>query len=151
MYISITGNIGTGKTSLTHLLAQHLQYIPHYENIEHNPYIHDFYHNMKKWAFHLQIFFLSDRFKQIKSFETKKNIIQDRTIYEDAYIFTANLNQIGHSRDYQAYLLLFELIKPFITPPNLLIYLRASVPTLISQIKKRRRQYENTIEHTYLP
>lgn len=153
MHLAITGNIGAGKTTLTKLLAKNYKWTAQYENPEDNPYIDDFYYDMAKWSFNLQIYFLSSRFRQVKEIrEGKKNIIQDRTIYEDAYIFAANLHDMGlmQTRDYDNYLSLFNLMKDYIQPPDLLIYLRASIPTLVEQIQKRGREYEASISIDYL-
>ncbi|CAG0906460.1 unnamed protein product, partial [Darwinula stevensoni] len=146
-------NIGAGKTTLTQLLSKHYKWIPQFEEVDDNPYLDDFYYNMKKWAFNLQIYFLGTRFKQIKEIrESGKNIIQDRTIYEDAYIFAANLHDMGliETRDYQNYLNLFNLMNEYTQAPDLLIYLKASVPTLVNQIQKRGREYEAGISIDYL-
>jgi deoxyadenosine/deoxycytidine kinase len=153
MHIAITGNIGAGKTTLTKLLSNNYKWIAQFEDTEQNPYLDDFYYDMAKWAFNLQIYFLSSRFKQIKEIrEHKKNIIQDRTIYEDVYIFAFNLHEMGlmQTRDYDNYLNLFNLMKEYIQAPDLLIYLRASVPTLVNQIQKRGREYETSISIEYL-
>ncbi|MGM5629742.1 deoxynucleoside kinase [Apibacter raozihei] len=153
MHIAITGNIGAGKTTLTQLLAKNYQWIAQFEDADDNPYLDDFYFDMAKWSFNLQIYFLSSRFNQIKEIrESKKNIIQDRTIYEDAYIFAANLHEMGlmQTRDFNNYLNLFNLMKDYIQAPDLLIYLRASIPKLVSQIQKRGREYESSISIDYL-
>ncbi len=153
MHIAITGNIGAGKTTLTKLLAKNYKWIAQYEDTDDNPYLDDFYYNMAEWSFNLQIYFLSSRFRQITEIrESKKNIIQDRTIYEDAYIFAANLHEMGlmQTRDFNNYLNLFNLMKDFIQPPDLLIYLRATIPTLVDQIQKRGREYEASISIDYL-
>lgn len=152
-HIAIAGNIGSGKTTLTRLLAKHFKWKPNYEDVEKNPYLENFYEDMRRWAFNLQIFFLTQRFKQIIEIRKgKKNVVQDRTIYEDAYIFAPNLHEMGLLRmqDFESYLSLFELINTFIEPPDLLIYLRASVPTLVRQIQARGRVYENSIRLDYL-
>lgn len=153
MHIAIAGNIGSGKTTLTGLLAKHYKWVPHYENPAENPYINDFYNDMRQWSFNLQIYFLHSRFNKILQIrQSKKKIIQDRTIYEDAYIFAPNLHEMGllSTRDYESYIALFELINSFIKPPELLIYLSASVPTLVKQIQKRGRKYESSIRLDYL-
>ncbi len=153
MHIAVTGNIGAGKTTLTKLLAKEYKWIPQFEAVDENPYLDDFYYNMQKWAFNLQIYFLGSRFQQIKEIrESGKNIIQDRTIYEDAYIFASNLHDMGlmESRDYHNYLNLFELMADFIQAPDLIIYLRASIPTLVNQIQQRGRDYESSISIDYL-
>ena len=151
MHIAIVGNIGAGKTTLTELLAKHYHWEPQYEAVDDNPYLEDFYQDMKRWAFNLQIYFLNSRFKQIVEIQRgDKPIVQDRTIYEDAYIFAANLHDMGlmSSRDFNNYL--SESVKEFIKPPDLLIYLKASVPTLVNQIQKRGREYESGIRLDYL-
>lgn len=153
MHIAITGNIGAGKTTLTKLLSNNYNWIAQFEDTEQNPYLDDFYYDMEKWSFNLQIYFLSSRFKQIKEIrENKKNTIQDRTIYEDVYIFASNLHEMGlmQTRDYDNYLNLFNLMKEYIQAPDLLIYLRATVPTLVNQIQKRGREYETSISIDYL-
>jgi len=153
MHIAVVGNIGAGKTTLTELLAKHLGYQAHYEDVEHNPYLEDFYNDMKRWSFNLQIYFLNTRFQQIMDIQSnKKNIIQDRTIYEDAYIFAENLHDMGlmTSRDYENYRAIFDNLTSFIKPPDLIIYLRASVPTLVNNIQRRGREYEAGIRLDYL-
>jgi deoxyadenosine/deoxycytidine kinase len=153
MHISVAGNIGSGKTSLVEKLANHFSWTKELELADENPYIHDFYLDMKKWSFHLQMHFLIYRMnqeKRIKSFHDP--VIQDRTLYEDGYIFAKNLFQSGflHSRDYETYMKLFNLIISETKPPDLLIYLYADVPQLISQIEKRGKDYERNISHYYL-
>jgi len=153
MHIAISGNIGSGKTTLTRLLAKHYKWTPHFEDVEDNPYLDDFYREMQRWSFNLQIFFLNSRFRQVKEIrENGKSIIQDRTIYEDAHIFAPNLHAMGlmPSRDFENYLSLFELMDSFVEAPDLLIYLRASIPTLVDNIQKRGRDYENNIRIDYL-
>ncbi|MGK0407263.1 MAG: deoxyadenosine/deoxycytidine kinase [Roseivirga sp.] len=153
MHVAISGNIGSGKTTLTRLLAKHYKWTPHFEDVEDNPYLDDFYREMQRWSFNLQIFFLNSRFRQVKEIrESGKSIIQDRTIYEDAHIFAPNLHAMGlmPSRDFENYLSLFELMDSFVEAPDLLIYLRASIPTLVDQIQKRGRDYENNIRIDYL-
>jgi len=153
MHIAIVGNIGAGKTTLTGLLAKHLGWEPQFEAVEDNPYLEDFYSDMKRWAFNLQIFFLNSRFRHIVELQNRKaNIIQDRTIYEDAYIFAENLHDMGlmTARDFQNYSNIFESIISFIKPPDLLIYLKASVPTLVDNIQLRGREYEAGIRLDYL-
>jgi len=153
MHIAIVGNIGAGKTTLTELLAKHLSYEAQFEAVENNPYLEDFYSDMKRWSFNLQIYFLNSRFQQILELQTEnRNIIQDRTIYEDAYIFAPNLHAMGlmTTRDYDNYFSLFKLMESLIKSPDLIIYLRASVPTLVKQIQKRGREYENSIRLDYL-
>ena len=153
MHIAVAGNIGVGKTTLTELLAKNFNWEPHYESVENNPYLDDFYTDMQRWAFNLQVYFLNSRFGQLKEIqESGKNIIQDRTIYEDANIFAPNLHAMGlmTSRDFENYSSLFDLMSSFVKPPDLLIYLRASVPTLVKQIQARGRDYESSIRIDYL-
>lgn len=153
MHIAIAGNIGSGKTSLAAILAKHYGWEPHFEEVDENPYLADFYEDMKRWSFNLQVYFLNSRFSQIvKIRQSKSTIVQDRTIYEDAYIFAANLHDMGlmSKRDYDNYASLFELMTSLIQPPDLLIYLRATVPTLVRQIEKRGRPYEAGIRLDYL-
>ncbi len=152
-HIAIAGNIGSGKTTLTTLLAKHYDWQPCYEDVAENPYLDDFYKDMKRWSFNLQVYFLNSRFKQVLDIRKSGDIvIQDRTIYEDAYIFAPNLHDMGlmESRDYDNYYSLFSLMSQLIQPPDLLIYLKASVSKLVSQIQKRGRDYENTIRIDYL-
>lgn len=153
MHIAIAGNIGAGKTTLTRLLAKHFNWDAHYEEVEDNPYLDDFYTQMERWSFNLQIFFLNSRYKQILEIrKTGKNVIQDRTIYEDAFIFAPNLHAMGlmTNRDFNNYKELFELMESLINPPDLLIYLRSSIPNLVKQIQTRGREYENSISIDYL-
>ena len=153
MHIAIAGNIGSGKTTLTDLLAKHYGWEAHYENADNNPYLDDFYNDMQHWSFNLQIYFLNERFGQIQEIRNSGlTVIQDRTIYEDANIFAANLHAMGlmSMRDYTTYRSLFDKMTSFIQPPDLLIYLRASVPTLVRQIQKRGRAYESGIRLDYL-
>ena len=153
MHIAIAGNIGSGKTTLTGLLAKHYGWEAHYENADNNPYLDDFYSDMQHWSFNLQIYFLNERFRQIQEIRNSGlTVVQDRTIYEDASIFAANLHSIGlmSMRDYVTYCSLFDKMISFIQPPDLLIYLRASVPTLVRQIQKRGRPYESGIRLDYL-
>lgn len=153
MHIAVAGNIGVGKTSLVELLSKNYGWEASFEAVDNNPYLDDFYQDMQRWSFNLQIYFLNSRFQQSMQIQTgKKSIIQDRTIYEDCYIFADNLHDMGlmATRDYDNYLAIFESIKPFIKPPDLLIYLKASVPTLVNQIQKRGREYENGIRLDYL-
>lgn len=153
MHISVAGNIGSGKTTLTELLAKHFKWDAMYEDVEDNPYLNDFYKEMQRWSFNLQIYFLNSRFEQIAEIrESGKNIIQDRTIYEDAYIFAPNLHAMGlmTTRDFENYFALFRSMDEYIQAPDLLIYLRASVPTLVEQIQKRGREYEESIRLDYL-
>ncbi|MBR3711002.1 MAG: deoxynucleoside kinase [Bacteroidales bacterium] len=153
MHIAIAGNIGSGKTTLTRLLAKHFGWTPHFEEVDHNPYLDSFYEDMQRWSFNIQIFFLNSRFRQVIDIRNSgKDVVQDRTIYEDAMIFAPNLYSMGlmESRDFENYKSLFELMTKFLQPPDLLIYLRASVPTLIRQIAKRNRDYEQSIRLDYL-
>ncbi len=153
MHLAIAGNIGSGKTTLTTLLAKHYRYTPHFEEVDDNPYLNDFYKDMPRWSFNLQVFFLRSRFAQLAELQkTGEKVVQDRTIYEDAHIFAPNLHAMGlmTSRDFENYQALFELMDQFITPPNLLIYLRASVPKLVENIQKRGRDYEEAIRLDYL-
>lgn len=153
MHIAIAGNIGAGKTTLTELLAKNFEWTAQYEDVDRNPYLDDFYNDMEKWAFNLQIYFLGSRFRQIKEIrESGKDIIQDCTIHEDAFIFANNLHDMGllMTRDYENYLTVFNLMNSFVEAPDLLIYLRASIPTLVKQIQKRGREYESTISIDYL-
>ena len=153
MHVAVAGNIGAGKTTLTNLLAKHYKWEPHFESVEENPYLDDFYSSMERWSFNLQIYFLNSRFRQILDIrESGKNVIQDRTIYEDAHIFAPNLHAMGlmTNRDFSNYLSLFELMERLIAPPDLLIYLRGSIATLVGQIHKRGREYENSISIDYL-
>ncbi|NOY51589.1 MAG: deoxynucleoside kinase [Chlorobi bacterium] len=153
MHIAVAGNIGSGKTTLTKLLSKHFNWKPHYEDVENNPYLHSFYEDMQRWSFNLQVYFLNSRFRQVIDIRRSgKNIIQDRTIYEDAYIFAPNLHSMNlmSTRDFENYSSLFELMSSFIQAPDLLIYLRASVPTLVSQIQTRGRDYEESIRLDYL-
>lgn len=153
MHLAIAGNIGSGKTTLTTLLSRHYKFEPHYEDVEDNPYISDFYEDMQRWSFNLQIYFLNSRFNTVQQVQKgKKKVIQDRTIYEDAYIFAPNLHSMGlmSSRDFETYQKLFDSMTTAIKPPDLLIYLRASIPTLVNQIQKRGRDYEDSIRLDYL-
>lgn len=153
MHIALAGNIGAGKTTLTELLSKHYLWIPHYEDVDENPYLNDFYEDMQRWSFNLQIYFLNTRFEQIIDIRSsEKTVIQDRTIYEDAEIFAPNLHAMGlmSKRDFNNYHTLFQMMTKFVQAPDLLIYLRASVPTLVNQIQKRGRDYENSIRIDYL-
>jgi len=153
MHIAVAGNIGAGKTTLTKLLAKHYKWEAHFEDVVDNPYLDDFYNQMERWSFNLQIYFLNHRYRQIlKIRESGKDVIQDRTIYEDAYIFAPNLHAMGlmTNRDFKNYSSLFELMESLVQPPDLMIYLRSSIPNLVSQIHKRGREYENTISIDYL-
>ena len=153
MHIAIAGNIGSGKTTLTSMLAKHYGWEARYEDADDNPYLNDFYDDMHRWSFNLQIYFLNSRFYQVEEIRgSGKKVIQDRTIYEDANIFAPNLHAMGlmSTRDYENYVSLFRLMSSYVKAPDLLIYLRASVPTLVSQIQKRGRDYENSIRLDYL-
>lgn len=153
MHIAIAGNIGSGKTTLTKLLARHYGYRTLFESVDNNPYINSFYEDMRRWSFNIQIYFLHTRVRQLLDLRKESNnIIQDRTLYEDAYIFAPNLHAMGlmNTRDFENYLQTFELISSFIQPPDLLIYLRGEVPSLIRQIQRRGREYENAIRLDYL-
>ena len=153
MHIAVAGNIGSGKTTLTGLLSKHYKWEANYEDVDDNPYLNDFYEDMQRWSFNLQIYFLNSRFNDILDIRKQgKTVIQDRTIYEDAYIFAPNLHSMGlmSTRDFENYFTLFNLMSSLVQPPDLLIYLRASVPTLVHQIQKRGRKYENSIRLDYL-
>ena len=153
MHIAVAGNIGSGKTTLSGLLARHFGWQAHYEEVDDNPYLDDFYNDMQRWSFNLQIYFLNSRFNHILHIKkSEKTIVQDRTIYEDAYIFAPNLHSMGlmSTRDFENYFTLFNLVASLIEPPDLVIYLRASVPTLVKQIEKRGRKYEDNIRLDYL-
>ena len=148
MHIALAGNIGAGKTTLTELLAKHYGWEAHFEDVIDNPYLEDFYEKMERWSFNLQVYFLNSRFRQVLSFkEMDKTIVQDRTIYEDAHIFAPNLHDMGlmSNRDFQNYSSLFELMESVVKGPDLLIYLRSSIPNLVDQIQKRGRDYESSI------
>ena len=153
MHIAIAGNIGAGKTTLTRLLAKHYNWEPQYEDVVQNPYLDDFYAEMERWSFNLQVYFLNSRFRQILDIHNSKNtVIQDRTIYEDAHIFAPNLHAMGlmTHRDFENYSSLFQLMESLVRGPDLLIYLRSSIPNLVNQIHKRGRVYENSISIEYL-
>jgi deoxyadenosine/deoxycytidine kinase len=153
MHIAIAGNIGAGKTTLTRLLAKHYAWEAHYEDADNNPYLDDFYHDMLRWSFNLQVYFLNSRFTQVLDFrDSGKTVIQDRTIYEDAEIFAPNLHEMGlmSTRDFSNYRTLFTLMSRLINAPTLMIYLRATVPTLVNNIQKRGRDYESSIRIDYL-
>ena len=153
MHIAIAGNIGSGKTTLTTLLSKHYGWEPQFEDVDDNPYLNDFYKDMQRWSFNLQIYFLNSRFGQVQEIHKgDKDVIQDRTMYEDAHIFAPNLHAMGlmSTRDFENYQSLFKLMTNFIPAPNLLIYLRSSVSNLVEQIQKRGRDYENSIRIDYL-
>ena len=152
-HVAIAGNIGAGKTTLSELLARHFGWSVHYENTENNPYLADFYMEMRRWSFNLQVFFLSSRYQQVLNIQAgNRTIIQDRTIYEDAHIFAPNLADMGlmERRDFENYTTLFQSIVSQIKPPDLLIYLKASIPTLVDHIQMRGRDYEGSISLDYL-
>ena len=152
-HIAIAGNIGSGKTTLTSLLSKNFGWDAHYEDIENNPYLNDFYQDMPRWSFNLQVYFMNTRFKKIVEIKNGvRQIIQDRTIYEDAYIFAPNLHAMGlmSTRDFENYMTLFKTINSLIDPPDLLIYLRSSIANLVSQIEKRGREYEQNLRLDYL-
>lgn len=152
-HIAVAGNIGAGKTTLTEALSKHYKWIPQFEDVENNPYLNDFYEEMPRWSFNLQIYFLNSRLNQLLEIERgSETIIQDRTIYEDANIFAPNLHDMGlmSKRDFDNYYQFFQTLKSMVKPPDLLIYLQASVPTLVGQIQKRGREYEENIRLDYL-
>ncbi|HIF14384.1 MAG TPA: deoxynucleoside kinase [Bacteroidetes bacterium] len=152
-HIAIAGNIGSGKTTLTSLLSKNFGWDAHYEDIENNPYLNDFYQDMPRWSFNLQVYFMNSRFKKIVEIKNGvRQIIQDRTIYEDAYIFAPNLHAMGlmSTRDFENYMTLFKTMNSLIDPPDLLIYLRSSIANLVSQIEKRGRDYEQNLRLDYL-
>ena len=153
MHIAVAGNIGSGKTTLTNMLSNHYGWRPHFEAVDDNPYLADFYNDMQRWSFNLQIYFLNTRFKDVVEILTsEETVIQDRTIYEDACIFAKNLHKMGlmSTRDFENYNSLFSLMLSLVKPPDLLIYLRSSVPNLVNHIQKRGREYEAGIRLDYL-
>jgi len=153
MHVAVAGNIGAGKTTLTKLLAKHYKWEAQLEDVVDNPYLDDFYNQMERWSFNLQVYFLNSRFRQVELIrKSGKDIIQDRTIYEDAHIFAPNLHAMGlmTNRDFENYRSLFDLMESFVEGPDLLIYLRSSIPNLVDQIHKRGREYENSISIDYL-
>lgn len=152
-HVAIAGNIGAGKTTLAELLGKHFNWEVQYEDIENNPYLFDFYQDMPRWSFNLQVFFLNSRFKQLlKIRKSRRTIVQDRTIYEDAKIFAPNLHAMGlmSSRDFDNYSELFNTISSMVEPPDLMIYLRASIPALVERIQRRGREYEDNLRLDYL-
>ncbi|MBL6666062.1 MAG: deoxynucleoside kinase [Flavobacteriaceae bacterium] len=153
MYVAVAGNIGAGKTSLAELLSKHYGWEAHFEDVIDNPYLDDFYNHMERWSFNLQIYFLNSRFGQLKNFKaSNKDFIQDRTIYEDTRIFAPNLHAMGlmNQRDFNNYQSLFGLMESMVEAPDMLIYLRSSIPNLVHKIHKRGREYENSISIKYL-
>ena len=153
MHIAVAGNIGSGKTTLTNMLSNHYGWRPHFEAVDDNPYLADFYNDMQRWSFNLQIYFLNTRFKDVvEILKSEETVIQDRTIYEDACIFAKNLHKMGlmSTRDFENYNSLFSLMLSLVKPPDLLIYLRSSVPNLVNHIQKRGREYEAGIRLDYL-
>ena len=153
MHIAIVGNIGAGKTTLAELLAKSYGWEPLYEAVDNNPYLEDFYNDMKRWSFNLQIYFLNSRYRQLIDLQkSNRNVVQDRTIYEDAFIFAENLHDMGlmTTRDYENYRAIFDNMTSYIKPPELLVYLKASVPTLVNNIQRRGREYETGIRLDYL-
>lgn len=152
-HIAVAGNIGAGKTTLTEMLSKHYRWIPQFEDVDHNPYLNDFYEEMPRWSFNLQIYFLNSRLNKLLEISRgTETVIQDRTIYEDANIFAPNLHEMGlmSKRDFDNYYKFFETLKSMVQPPDLIIYLKASVPTLVGQIQKRGREYEENIRLDYL-
>ncbi|MFB6249782.1 MAG: deoxynucleoside kinase [Salinibacter sp.] len=152
-HVAVAGNIGAGKTALTDVMGQYFDWTTVYEKVDENPYLTDFYNDMRRWSFNLQVFFLSRRFEQLQEIEEMDaSVVQDRSIYEDAEIFARNLYEMGlmSGRDYKNYANLFSIMTSHLTPPSLLVYLRASVPTLVNHIQKRGRDYESTIRIDYL-
>jgi len=152
-HIAVAGNIGAGKTTLTEMLSKHYKWIPNFEDVDHNPYLMDFYEDMPRWSFNLQIYFLNSRLRQLVDIlQGTETVIQDRTIYEDANIFAPNLHEMGlmSKRDFDNYFHFFQTLKTMVQPPDLLIYLNASVPTLVGNIQKRGREYEENIRLDYL-
>lgn len=153
MHVAIAGNIGSGKTNLAEKLAKHYSWKPEFDAVEYNPYLSDFYTDMLRWSFNIQIYFLNIRFRQIRNIQKNENsVVQDRTIYEDVEVFAKNLNENGllNDRDYNTYLDLYNNLMPFITHPDVLIYLRSDIPLLIDRIEKRGRAYENLIRLNYI-
>jgi deoxyadenosine/deoxycytidine kinase len=152
-HVAIAGNIGAGKTTLTEMLSKHYKWIPQFEDVDQNPYLFDFYEDMPRWSFNLQIYFLNSRLNQlIEISRGTETVIQDRTIFEDAYIFAPNLHEMGlmSKRDFDNYFEFFQNLRQMVKPPDLMIYLQASVPTLVGQIQKRGREYEENIRLDYL-
>lgn len=153
MHIAIAGNIGSGKTTLTKMLVEHFKWTPKFESVDYNPYLADFYNDMERWSFNIQIYFLNKRFLDVVEIrKSDKIIVQDRSIYEDARIFAPNLHDMGlmSSRDFENYQSLFSLMVSLVQAPDLLIYLRSSIPNLVANIQKRGREYESSIRLDYL-
>ena len=153
MHIAVAGNIGSGKTTLTNLLSKHYGWEPKFEDVDFNPYLSDFYNDMRRWSFYVQVYFLNRRFEDVVAIRSsEKNVIQDRTIYEDARIFAPNLHAMGlmDSRDFENYSSLFNLMTSLVKAPDLIIYLKSSIPNLVAQIQKRGREYESSIRIDYL-
>ena len=153
MHIAVAGNIGSGKTTLTRMLTEHFKWIPKYESVDFNPYLTDFYNDMERWSFNIQIYFLNKRFLDVVEIRKSEDIIvQDRSIYEDACIFAPNLHDMGlmSTRDFENYASLFSLMSSLVKAPDLLVYLRSSIPHLVSNIQKRGREFENSIRLDYL-
>lgn len=152
-YVAVAGNIGAGKSSLTRILSDYFKWEAFYERVDDNPYLSDFYDDMHRWSFNLQVFFLSSRFEHQRLIEeAPHSVVQDRSIYEDAEIFARNLHEMGlmSARDYENYQDLFKVMTSYLRPPDLLVYLRAGVPTLVNHIQSRGREFENTIRIEYL-
>ncbi len=152
-HVAVAGNIGAGKTALTEVMGTYAHWTPVYEKVDDNPYLTDFYNDMRRWAFNLQVFFLSRRFEQLQRIEDmESSVVQDRSIYEDAQIFARNLYEMDlmSGRDFENYTRLFRIMTSYVSPPTLLVYLRASVPTLVDHIRRRGREYESTIRLDYL-
>ena len=152
-HVAVAGNIGAGKTTLATLLAKSMKWEPHYEDVDDNPYLNDFYDDMPRWSFNLQVYFLNNRLTQLLDIHRgTETVIQDRTIFEDANIFAPNLHEMGlmSKRDFDNYYKFFQTLKTMVQPPDLLIYLKGSVPTLVGQIQKRGREYEENIRLDYL-
>ncbi len=153
MHVAVAGNIGSGKSTLTKMLARHYGWEPHYEAVENNPYLEDYYRDIHRWSFNLEVYFLKERFRDLLALEqTEQSVIQDRTIYEGVYVFVTNNKAMGHlsDRDYATYMELFDRMMTLVHVPDLMIYLRASVPHLVGNIQKRGRDYEQTIQLDYL-
>ncbi len=153
MHIGIAGNIGCGKTTLTRMLAEHYGWTPQYEAVSYNPYLEDYYKDIKRWSFNLEVYFLEQRFQDVLEIaRSRKTIIQDRTIFEGVYIFVANNYAMGNlsERDFNTYMRLFEMMMSLVKPPDLMIYIRSSIPHLVAQIQKRGREYEQSISIDYL-